>query len=816
VRDRIELALAAWGGFVYRHAWTTIAIMVAITGAIGTQLPKIEIDTSTEGFLHEDDPARLGYDAFRRQFGRDDLILLVIEAPAIFDATFLERLRAVHDELESEVPLLEEVTSLINARHTRGEADRLVVGDLLEDWPESPEELAALREIALANPLYLDHLLSEDGRLTTVTIETAAYVETGVDEALLGFDDAEPSNGGQTRLLTGEDNALIVEAVLAVVARHDRPDFRIHVSGTPPMVHLVQTTMLKDMRRFLLISLAAIAGFLLLLFRRAAGVVLPLLVVLLSIVCTISWMAAAGIAITMPSQILPSFLLAVGIGASVHVLVIFFQRFELDEPREQAISSALGHSGLAIVMTSLTTAGGLLSFVAAEVAPIAEFGLAAPIGVLNSLLFTLVLLPALLAVFPMRRVGRRERPRNERLRLLLVSIGDASTRRAPFVVVTAAGILVIAALGALQLRFSHYPLAWFPEEDPFRQATLLVNDRMKGSVFLEVIVDSGRENGLQDPAMLERIEEMRRWASSYQYQDVFVGKTIALPDVVKEIHQALNENRSDFHMIPRERAQVAQELLLFENTGSDDLEQLVDSQFRRGRFTMKLPFVDAMQYEHYLRVVDANLARILGGAASFELTGLLAIMGGTFTAVMRSMARTYVLALLVITPLMVLLIGNLRIGMLSMVPNLAPILVTLGVMGWSGIPLDAFTLLIGSIAIGLAVDDTIHFLHGFRRYYSRSGDARQAVRETLSTTGQALLFTSLVLATGFLVYTLATMQILFYFGALTGLTITLAFLADLILTPALVTLALRGERATAAPDSNPVDFGIVQGGNAIH
>jgi predicted RND superfamily exporter protein len=293
---------------------------------------------------------------------------------------------------------------------------------------------------------------------------------------------------------------------------------------------------------------------------------------------------------------------------------------------------------------------------------------------------------------------------------------------------------------------------------------------------------------------------MRRWAGGVQRGDIYVGKTVSIVDVVKEIHQALNENRADFHTIPQDRQLVAQELLLFENSGSDDLADVVDSQFRVARFNMKLPFEDAIQYAPFMDTVEENFARILGDQASFRLTGLMAIMARTFTAVMHSMAWSYVIAFLVITPLMVLLIGNVRVGMLSMIPNLAPILITLGVMGWLGLPLDAFTLMIGGIAIGLAVDDTIHFMHNFRRYYERSGDVRDAVRQTLSTTGQAMLFTSLVLSTGFFIYALATLRNLVTFGLLTGFTIIVAFLADALLAPALMALVVGRERV-AAPAS---------------
>ena len=182
---------------------------------------------------------------------------------------------------------------------------------------------------------------------------------------------------------------------------------------------------------------------------------------------------------------------------------------------------------------------------------------------------------------------------------------------------------------------------------------------------------------------------------------------------------------------------------------------------------------------------------MLGDTADVKFTGLLTLAGRTIHAVVYSMAASYVFAFLLITPLMIVLIGNLRLGLVSMLPNLAPVIVTLGVMGWLGMPLDAFTLLIGSIALGLAVDDTIHFLHNFRRSFEASGDVAGSIRATLSTTGQAMLFTSLVLSTGFFVYMFASMHNLFNFGLLTGFAILVAFVADAVLTPALVTLFAR-------------------------
>ena len=181
---------------------------------------------------------------------------------------------------------------------------------------------------------------------------------------------------------------------------------------------------------------------------------------------------------------------------------------------------------------------------------------------------------------------------------------------------------------------------------------------------------------------------------------------------------------------------------------------------------------------------------IMGDHASITTTGLMALLSRTFSAVTYSMAKTYVAAFIIITPMMMFLVGSVRMGLVSMIPNLAPILITIGIMGWAGIPLDLFTLLIGCIAIGLAVDDTIHFMHNFRRYYEQSGDVDQAVRETLLSAGQAMLFTTLTLSMGFFIYMLASMTNMILFGLLTGFTILMAFIADVVLAPALMAIVV--------------------------
>jgi predicted RND superfamily exporter protein len=266
-------------------------------------------------------------------------------------------------------------------------------------------------------------------------------------------------------------------------------------------------------------------------------------------------------------------------------------------------------------------------------------------------------------------------------------------------------------------------------------------------------------------------------------------------DVLRETNQALNENRASHYTVPTDRQLVAQELLLFENSGSDDLENMVDSQLQTARLTLRLPWREAGDYTTVVDDIQQRVNAAFDGEAEGRVTGLMMIFARTLDAMMSSIAKSYTIAVFVITLMMVLLVGHIRLGLISMIPNLLPITIVLGVMGLWGLPLDAFTMLIGSIALGLAVDDTVHFMHNFQRYYRQTGDTVEAITHTLHTAGRAMVITTIVLSLGFLIFMRSEMNNLLNFGGLTGLAIVLALMADLLLAPALMTLIFgKGKR----------------------
>ena len=790
-------------------------LMLLLAFAAVRQLPKLTIDMSDEGFLHPQDEILLSYNEFRDQFGRDDLIVLAIESDKIFSQPFLHKLKKLHDVLEDKVPHLNDITSLVNARSTRGITDGIIVEDLLENWPEDEAALKALKNRVLSNPLYRNRLISPDGRFTTMVIQADAYAAPEIDEAdlLSGFDDNEEKLGSETstnsgdedhpRYLNDKERGKIVMTVKKIAAGFQSDDFRIDIAGSPLVTHTVKKTMRKDMGLFIRLAVLMIGISLFFMFRRLSAVFYPLVVVGLALISTLALMALLGVAIKMPTMILPSFILAVGVGDSVHVLAIFFQNFNKNGDKRESLIKTMGHSGLAIVMTSLTTAAGLASFFRAEIAPVADLGLFAAFGVLLALLYTIVFLPALLAITPLKikqnsKKVNSDNSDNTTTVQLLDWIADFSTRRSKAIIAVSVILLLISFLGISKLSFSHDILSWLPDSMPVKNSTTRIDKNLNGSVTLEMIIDTGRENGLYDPDILAKIDRFSQQISNDKNPVVKVGKVMSVVDIIKEINQALNENRPEFYTIPQNPKLIPQEFLLFENSGSDDLEDVVDSRFQLARITIKVAWQNAMHYVPFIEKLEQHGREIFGPEIKITSTGIMALFGRILYAAIHSAAQSYTLAFVVITLMMVFLVGNLRLGIICMFPNLAPIIMILGFMGWVGLEFNMFTMLIGSIAIGIAVDDTIHFVYNFRRYFIQEEDPVAAVHYTLQTTGQAMLTTTIVLALGFFIFMFASMQNLFDFGLLTGITLILALAADFFLAPALLTLLTQSRAGRAA------------------
>jgi len=817
-RIRSEEKFHDFSDVIYDNKFKVLFAVLAMVIALASNLPKITFDTSTEGFLYQDDPQILAYNDFRNQFGRDEKIIIAIKTADVFAPSFLETLFALHDDIEQSVPYIKEVNSLKNARKTTGNEEELIVEDLFEEGiPVDAKQLEEIKQFALSNPIYENLYLSEDATFTTLIITTQTYTSIGVttesesDMLESGFDDDIGfSEEGFDELVSAETgysdtdklefiNVLetnqLIQAVEEVLQKYQNDDMDIYIAGSPIVTKNLQASLISDMSTFILYVIITIAFLLLLMFKRLSGIVLPLLIVVLTLLSTVGSMALAGAPITAMTQILPSLLLAVGVGASVHLLAMFYKKYDAVKDKKAAIAYALGHSGLAIFMTSLTTAASLAAFSFSDIAPVANLGIFAALGVSYQLILTLAFLPALISILPINAKQHSVDERPLLLDRMVHSLGVVSITYPKTIVSIGALIIVVSLSLASTMQFSHNPLHWFAADNEVRINTETIDKELKGSITIEVVLDTQKENGVYEPVFLNTIEAVTEKIYTFKGENYFIGKIISINDVIKEINKALNENRESEYRIPQDRDLIAQEFLLFENSGSDDLEDIVDSLFSRTRISIKAPWVDSVEYVELMDELEILLNEAFEETATVSITGTLPILADTITKSIKSSIESYMIAFGVIAILMIILLGSFKLGLLSMFPNLTPIMIGVALMVVLGMPLDMFTILIGAIAIGMVVDDTIHFMHNFSRYYSQTNNVDEAILLTINSTGRAIFITSIVLSSGFFVFMFASMTNLYNFGLVTGVVVLMAMVSDLVLVGAMMKLVIKPKEA---------------------
>ena len=750
-------------------------------------LPSIRFETHAERFLGPDHPSRLRYEAFKRDYGLDTAIFVLLEAEDVFAPGFLARLDAFHADLEATLPHLHEVRSLASARLLSGRDDVLSVREVRKALPQNERESDRLAARLLETSAYPGHLFSHDRTLTVVAVSLEAFVDSG---------------GATPEPLSALESGNVVARVETLAEQH-WPEGGYHLAGNPVVNARLAAAFARDMLLFTVLALVAIAACLALLFRRASAVVLPLASVMISIAATLGLLGHLGVTLNVTIQILPPFLLAVGASAAIHLLVIAYRELDAGTPRVEAVARSVERAGPALVATSLTTALGLGSFAAAtDLAPVTLLGTVAPVGVLATLIAVLVLIPASLVLLPIRaRVGEPASA-HQRLGRGLAGLGLRALRAPRLVAAAGLACFVGAGIAASRVDAENDALTYFPDGDPVRIATEIFDERLSGTMSMEVLVDAGVAGGVRQPEVVAALDEMARVLPAIPaIEGARIQRSLSFVDVLREIHHALTEGDPEQGALPSEARLIAQELLLFEATGAEDLERVVASDYSSARITLRAPWGSGRDYLALIPEVEAALEGLLPSGVSVSTTGLIVLFAEAVEAISHGFVLSYGTAVLMVTLVMIAFLRSLRAGLASMVPNVLPIAITLGVMGVFGIDLDLFTMLIGSIALGLAVDDTVHLSHAFRRGWEEHGDLERAVSEGLETTGSAILTSSVVLCLGFATFGFSSMSNLVAFGGLTALSIGLALLIDVVFLPPLFawTRAQRGAETIGEP-----------------
>ena len=796
--QRLQRGVVAWCDVAYRRPLVTLLLLALLVVPMLSQLPKLQRDGSIEGFFKNDDPQLVAYDKFRRQFGQDGQIVIGLETEgSIFQPEFIDRLTALHKELEREVPHLEDISSLVNARDVRGTEESFVVQNLLLRRPSTDAEWKTFEKKARDNQVYRDLLLTPDAKFTVVMLKPDRYsraADEGVSAAHAVtnavFSDSALAPTTPGKFLSTQELGLMVQKATAIANKHAAPGFKVFVSGSPVASSTIVRLLSTDMGRYMLMSVGVMLLLITALTRRPTAALLAALVIALTLFSTFGLMAGFGIAIKPPTQVLLSIILVASICELIHIVTIFYQRIQAGEAKHEALHHTAEHCAMPVFYTSLTTAAGMFAFTTSPLAPVSDLGWFGAIAVLLAMVYTWTVVAVAMRLLPVKPRKTKQGAVAEKgayrwtMRLAMFS------HRNPWVIVGGAvPVLAFLAVGLSQVRFAHNSLLWLPDAEPVRVATAKLDAKLHGSVGLEIVIDTGVPGGVREKAFLDQVNKAAAELRTLGAHDVMVGKTIAVTDVLKDINQAIHAGSPTHYAVP-DAALARQEFVLFENSSSDDIHDFVDAEYRSTRITARLPWLEASTYNAFIGRVETLFKQAFPGA-QVAVTGNMALLARTSSNVMSSMADSYFNSMLLIPVMMMLLLASVRLGLISMVPNVLPIVAVLGIMGYLGMPLDTFSMLAGSIALGLIVDDSVHFFHNFRNFFREHGDVGRAIESTIAVTGRSMVHATVILSAAFAGFALSEMHNVRDFGVVMVLTICLAMLTDLLLSPALLTLMQR-------------------------
>ena len=813
--------------------WLSFIVLTVLVVA-GAQ--RFRIDMTMEAYFQKDDPTKLAYDLFRDEFGSDEVLFLTYRAKDgdVFSPQSLIALQALHKELTeyrlampsgqtSGLDRITDVTSLINASYMEGSAGELLSKPLIGDeLPSTDVERERLRTKALNHPDFPGVYLSPDSQYGSIVIETdlgaSRIDEHSAEQALDGgvqddetldveafdtdFDmDTQWRAGDEQAEIKApafeqvaiEDFARFMHAIEPIIAKPEYTEFfQFYPAGGAVLMTFFNDVMMQQMALILICSIALILAVLWLLFRSLSAVLWSMSIVIVSLLWVLGLIGWSGALMTMMINIVVFLVIAVGVADAVHILsgYLYFRR--VGEEHQQALRSVFKKSGLACFLTSLTTAIGLAALTLVPIIPVRNFGIFAAIGVLVAFLMTVFLLPLMLDLWAPVKRQTTAASKPSLIQRLLRSVETLGYSHPKKIIAVFGAITIYLVVGIFDIKVDSNMVALLPEDTLVRQSVDVVDQHMAGSSVMEIIFDAGQADAFNDPDILNRMEGLQMFIER-QYPDM-VGKTSSLVNISKDSFKAFNDDDPAMYTIPQEPNVLAQTLFMFNSANPEDRRQFVSDDYSKARMTITLknagsyvyiPMIDEIQQE-----VDSLFASAKPQypALDIRLTGSMSLMIKLVDYISWSQIKSFGLALCVISALLLLVFGSKRIGLIALLPNLLPIILAFGLMGHLGIPLDTDTLLIAPIIIGIAVDDTIHFLTHYRASMHQTGHIPSAIRMAIREAGQAIAFTSLILSIGFLVFLFSEHLALRNFGVLSSMAIMFALITDLLLLPALCML----------------------------
>lgn len=759
---------------VVRHPLVVLGLVAAVSVAALVALVRVDppglrlvIDPSSEPMLPSGDPGKVVYRDAVRDFGDDEVYVIAMETADVFTAENLSRMRRVSDAI-ARLPGVRQVQSLVDVTSFRWdpEAEMIDVHPFIEDVPEDPAELAALRVQALADPLYRRTVISEDGRTAALNVSFRKmsdrdFIRSGLD--------AE---------------------IARILAASSGSDVRFHVAGRPHVKANVYRTMLTDLRLLIPLAIGVMAFVLWLSTGSLRGIALPIGSVLVAVLWTFGAMALLERPITILGTLLGPNLIVVGSVYGVHVLARFLEDAAEHGDRRAAAESTIVHALLPVLVSGATTVIGYGSLLITDVPAVFEYGALSVLGIASVTLLSLTAVPAALVLLPEPRQATGSgaaRVRNRVTDALEATLDRAVAGLARIsrvhagAVIAVFGLLSVVSLALLpRVLIDTDYLSFFDEDAPVRRDFAAVNRLLAGAVPLFVVVDAPEAGAFREPEALRRLEAVEARIEAIPG----VTHTSSLVDTLRVMNRVMEEDDPAFERVPDTRGAVAELLNLMPKA---DLGRHATSNQGRANLVVRTGEVGSAA----IRRLSADLERTVEGepfgpGMRASVTGNAILLSRSADTIAWGQANSVGLAAITILVLLWGLLRSMKLGLVAMAPNAIPVLLFFGLLGAGVAPLSLPTSLIASVALGIAIDDTVHYLVRYRTERQLGKSVEDAIAVTSRQIGRPMVTAALMLILGFLAVSLSGFATLRQFGLLSAGTMAICLATDLVLLPALL------------------------------
>ena len=681
------------------------------------------------------------------------------------------------------------VRSLARMEHIEAFTGGLDVRPLMKTLPQNDAERQALREAVLANPMFINGLVSPKGNATTI------QVEFNIDE------DDSPS----MLLAYGEISRIIND----VSAREGFSD-RVYLSGPPMIAAQTATSMEQDNQTLLPGVLLVIIVVLLLSFGRLQGVVAPLMIAVIALFWTLGTMAAFGVKQNIVTSMLPVFIIAIAVCDAIHFLATYYRLLPANPDRAartQAASDALRKLFWPMLVTTITTMAGFFALSWTEVIFIREFGIFVGLGVMFAWIVTMLFLPALVILWkaPPPRFGLLVSTLVSRFMGMLGRVAGHGKAVVMAVVVLMAGGLLYTQQN---LTVDNQVIGYFEADSRIRQDDAAINANFGGSTVVSFLLESKEVDAFKQPQVMLAVEKLQQQLNN----DPLVGFTISPVNFIERMHQVLSAGEGETsgsaadYRLPSDLTQpmLAQYYLLYENANGQDLFDVVDRRFSNGRILTVLHSDRSSEVGAVIERVMNEARNVLPAGVSIRAAGYGEILVSTTDAVVGGQIQSLLLAVVLIALLVVAILRSLRLGLLALLPLLFTLVGVFTLMALTGTALDIGTSIIAAISFGIGIDYAIHTIAALR--LSKGQDHAELVANALQYCGKPILINTLALGFGFLVLTLSGYQALVNLGYFISLTMLFSALFALLVLPAFhrpdapqATVAERADEPQAEP-----------------